>query len=97
LFHRAAIQSGAHVKAMSREQGAKVARAFLAQLGIDKSSTAKLQTLPFEEILAAQTSVPDGGPAYEFLPIVDGRNLPQGPFDPTAPDASASVPVIVSY
>ena len=96
LFHRAAIQSGAQVISMSREQGAKMANAMLTELGLGKSRIADLQNLPFEQILTAQTAVLARGPAHEFWPIVDGHDLPQNPFDPAAPEVSAAVPLIVS-
>src|SRR6266704_1540827 len=36
-----------------------------------------------------------GGGAFPFAPVVDGKNLPRDPWDPTAPEISADVPVII--
>jgi hypothetical protein len=35
-------------------------------------------------------------PPAGFAPVVDGTVIPRHPFDPTAPEVSADVPIIVS-
>ena len=58
---------------------------------------------PFERLLAAvdsaQKKLPPPGfqllDRCEFGPVVDGRDLPHHPFDPTATDVSDDVPVMV--
>ena len=86
LFHRAAIQSGATLRSGTREAANETAQAALAQLGLGRDRFRDLQSLPLERLLAVQG---------RFGPFLDGEVIPSHPFDPTAPDVSADVPVIV--
>jgi para-nitrobenzyl esterase len=81
---------------MSRETAAERAGKMLKLLGFDKSQIADLQKLSWEQILDAQVAVAGTGLANGFAPVVDGTIIPRHPFDPTAPDVSANVPMIVS-
>ena len=53
LFHRAAIQSGASLRATEREAADKTARAFMAELGISPNSVDELQHVPVSRLLSA--------------------------------------------
>ena len=86
LFQRAAIQSGSTIRLPHHEQATRGAEALLAKLGIDKSKAADIQNVPFEKLIAA------GGVGG---PMVDGKIIPRDPFDPTAPEVSAEIPVII--
>jgi para-nitrobenzyl esterase len=92
LFHRAAIQSGSLIHHQTREAGARAATAFIDVLGVSRSNIAKLQTLPFGQLLGAQAEV---GVAA-FAPVVDGVRLPAHPFEPAAPAMSSQIPLIIS-
>jgi para-nitrobenzyl esterase len=96
LFHRAGVQSGSALKAMTREAATKLAEKLLAQLDIDKTRIPDLQKLSWEQILNAQTAIGASSLRGGFAPVVDGAVLPQHPFDPVAPAISADVPMIVS-
>ena len=96
LFHRAAVQSGSQLKLLSRDTAAGRAGKMLKHLGIDKTRIADLQKLSWEQILDAQVAVAGTGLASGFEPIVDGTVIPREPFDPTAPEVSADVPMVVS-
>ena len=97
LFHRAAIQSGASLRASDRETGDKTARALLAQLGIPPNRVDELQTVPVSRLLSAMTEISKGqaGMMSQFWPVVDGKILPTHPFDPVASPMSAAIPVLV--
>jgi len=86
LFHRAAVQSGSTIRLTHREAATRAAEALLGKLGIDKARARDLQNVPFEKLIAAGGI---GGPS------VDGKIIPRDPFDPTAPDVSADVPMII--
>lgn len=86
LFHRAAIQSGSTIRLPHHEAATKSAEQFLAKVGLDKSRISDLQMMPFEKLIAA------GGVAG---PMVDGKIIPRDPFEPTAPEVSAEIPVII--
>jgi para-nitrobenzyl esterase len=92
LFHRAAIQSGSLLHHQMREAAARAATAFIGRLGVGRSNFSKLQTLPFEQLLAAQAEV---GVAA-FAPVLDGVHLPAHPSEPGALAMSADIPLIIS-
>lgn len=96
LFHRAAIQSGSALRLTPRETATRSAQRLLDQLGLDKTRISELQNIPVEMLMAAQTTLGAQTPAAGFAPVVDGSAIPRHPFDPTAPDVSADIPIIVS-
>jgi para-nitrobenzyl esterase len=103
LFHRAAIQSGASLRATPREAADKTARAFMAELGISPGRVDELQGVPVSRLLSAmadmskrQAAGPAGGlSGFAFGPVVDGMILPTHPFDPVASPMSAAIPILV--
>ena len=92
LFHRAAVQSGSMLRVLTREESARISAAFVGALGLTKDSIADIATLPWQQLVAAQTAIG----ALAFGPVLDGIFLPHHPFDPAAPAESAGIPLIVS-
>lgn len=103
LFHRAAIQSGAGIKAIERDQATKVSESLLKELGLERTQLRELQQLPAERVkgayfaLAGRSAPGTPGARRSFAPVVDGKSLPRHPFHPDAPGISAEVPIIVGY
>lgn len=105
LFHKAIIQSGAGVRMQEREHAERVTDLMIGtMLGLNRPSLKELQDLPIDHVIAAQQQlvkrVRGGelpGIRLEYQPVVDGRLLPQHPFDPSGPTVSADVPVMVGY
>ena len=106
LFHRAIVESGSLLRVQTPESAARLTEEVLQELGLDAMRLSELQYLPHaqlvgagEKVLARQPrGLPDFRRATERLgwgPVLDGRNIPQHPFDPVAPALSASVPMIV--
>jgi para-nitrobenzyl esterase len=99
LFQRAIVQSGATLKLVEREQGDRVARALLGNLGIATSRVRELQQLPLERIMSAYfKTVRDMNVdqmTMGFSPVVDGRFIPRHPFHPDAAPVSADVPLML--
>lgn len=100
LFHRAIVESGAAVKVVDREVAVRNAEQLLAKLGVDKKNVRALQQLPIEKIMAAYFAVVKDNPSVDpslggFSPTVDGKILPQHPFQPNASPVSADVPVMI--
>ena len=97
LFHRAVIQSGAQVTGVPRDVATKSAEAFLAKLGLKRAD--ELQKLSTDQLLATMATMTGNGmPGSGVLalgPVVDGHTLPTNPFDPVAPEISASVPLLI--
>jgi para-nitrobenzyl esterase len=92
LFHCAAVQSGSLLRHTSRDDSARLAHALTSKLGLSKINLRDIQSLPWTELLAAQTEI---GPLL-FSPTLDGIHLATHPFHPSAPIESSDVPLIVS-
>jgi para-nitrobenzyl esterase len=98
LVHKAIIESGSALKGVSRENADKTTERLLAKLSLQRNQVEALQQLPMEKLLAAidnRGQGAAGGGPFNFAPVVDGHNLPRDPWDPTAPEVSADVPVII--
>ena len=81
LFHRAIIESGAELRVVTREEGTKMAQGMLDTVGLEASRIPELQTLPVEQLIAAQTMMM-GENTLGFGPIMDGnilRSIPSIP------------------
>jgi para-nitrobenzyl esterase len=105
LFHRAIVQSGPFLKALSPDYSGRVAELTMQELGLSKSQVKELQRIPADRLSGAaveamkkmprpQPSLRDTFGERDWGPTVDGRVLPHHPFDPGAPTLSADVPLI---
>lgn len=110
LFHRAIIESGSLLRGIVQENAQKMADLIVSELRLTPGTIGQIQTLPYQQLLNAADKVlrelrprPAGGiPNFRriseqlgFAPVVDGKILPNHPFDPQAPAISADVPMIV--
>jgi para-nitrobenzyl esterase len=93
LFHRAIVQSGPMLKAISRDRATRFAQALLAKLNLNTGQVDELQNLPYQQLLDACSAIPGG--AFATAPVVDGGSLPRDPFDPDAPELSLDVPMLI--
>jgi para-nitrobenzyl esterase len=89
LFHRAICQSGSSIKGVSRANGTRAAQTLLTKLNLKPDQIDQLQNMPFDQLTEAIKGV--GG----FGPVVDGKTLTHDPFDPGAPEESATVPLLI--
>ena len=108
LFHRAIIQSGPFLKALSPDYSLLLAELLMAELGLSRSQVKDLQKIPVDRLLGAAAEamkkMPKSRPfqrdgygwetAVGWGPTVDGHILPNHPFDPGAPTVSSDVPLI---
>jgi para-nitrobenzyl esterase len=99
LFHRAVAQSGAALTGTPAAQAAKTTETVLQRLGLKPDQLADLQNIPVDRLIDVMRPAPGAPPGpgaggLSFGPVVDGKSLPSHPFDPTAPDQSASVPFL---
>lgn len=101
LFHRAVMQSsGAVLRVVDRARATRNAEQLLTKLGLRPADARKAQDLPFEQIVAAYLAVLTENPVTDesrqgFAPVMDGKILPQHPFDPAASPVMAAVPVML--
>jgi para-nitrobenzyl esterase len=93
LFHRAIVQSGATLRMSTPDEAARQTLAVLGRLGLGRSDAAKLAHMPIHALAQAAPTDAMG----ELRPVVDGAVLPRHPFDPTAPDISTDVPMIIGH
>jgi para-nitrobenzyl esterase len=100
LFHRAIIQSGAAVRLRTKERALALTECVLRHLGVPAAS---LQAVPVAQLLAAVDPAQKALGAsptplfdrYPFGPVVDGDVLPAHPFDPSASNVCADIPLII--
>jgi para-nitrobenzyl esterase len=105
LFHRAIIESGPFLRALTPDYSQQVAQAVLDELGLSRSQMKALQRVPVDRLsgaaVEAMKKMAQSTPAHRgtfgesgWGPTVDGSSLPVHPFDPAAPAISANVPLI---
>jgi para-nitrobenzyl esterase len=108
LFHRAIVESGSLLTSATMESSGTLADKLLKQLQLNSSDMDKLQQMSFEDLGKAarevtQMRLPASG-VIDFRrigrnlgwsPVAGNAALPNQPFDPGAPEISASVPMIV--
>jgi para-nitrobenzyl esterase len=94
LFHRAIAMSGSALRGTTRESATRAAEQFLGRLGIARSQADRIQQVPLQQLQQAFYAEPriqglGGGP------VVDARSLLRDQWTPTAPETSASVPLMM--
>jgi para-nitrobenzyl esterase len=107
LFHKAIIQSGSMLRALTRAEADRSTHRLLGLLDIPDRQVDRLLGVPTERILAAASrhTSPDA-PAtihsdgtlvwnFDFAPVIDGRSLSRHPFHPGAAPDSAGVPLMI--
>ena len=105
LFHRAIVQSGPFLKALSPDYSGRLAELVIEELGVSKSQLNELQKIPVDRLSGAAAEAMKKMPPHKYSlrevydednwgPAVDGRILPRHPFDPGAPEMSADVPLL---
>ena len=89
LYHRAIVQSGANLRGVSAEDGTKAAQTLMAKLGVKTPD--ELQKVPMDDLVKATLTTP----GLRLAPVLDGKTLPSGPFDPTAPAMASDIPLLI--
>jgi para-nitrobenzyl esterase len=108
LFHRAIVESGSLLRAATMESSNDLAERLLGQLNLTGADAEKLQQVPFEQLAKVAAEVgrmrPPASGIIDFRrsdltrgrsPVTGNAALPAQPFDPKAPEMSASVPLLV--
>lgn len=94
LFHRAIAQSGTALRQAEAGAASGLAASLLEKLGLTRDRARALLDLPVERLLEGLGGLGMAG-VFGLIPVVDGRALPSHPFDPTGPEISAEVPLII--
>jgi len=106
LFHKAIVESGSQLKVMEKKYSRRIGAATVRLLGINPSKIEELESVPYEDLLAAGEAAiaevsaeaeKEGFNTFIFgwSPIVDGDFLPMHPFDGKAPEISRDIPMII--
>lgn len=106
LFHKAIVQSGSMLRTMESKYSRRIGKAVIEELGLKSSQIDDLQTIPYEQLLAAGEKAmarvkaeaeKEGISTFIFgwAPTVDGDVLPAQPFDPQAPAQSKGIPLMI--
>ncbi|NBC35817.1 carboxylesterase family protein [Novosphingobium sp. FSY-8] len=103
LYHKAIIQSGAMLEAAPRAYAQGLGAALTQELGVKPGDVAALAAVPTDKVYAAQdaaiaavkSTATKGFLIDGFVPSIDGRELPRGPFSPVAQAMAAPVPLII--
>lgn len=90
LIHRAIVESGSHLDALTADQAGKAGDAVLKTLGISPKHVDRLAEVPTQKLFEAGQKVRN-----LLRPVVDGKNLLRNPFDPDAPPTAAGIPMII--
>lgn len=110
-FNKASIESGPGVRMLTKETAAETTAMLLKELNLAPKDWRKLLDVPATDLLAMQAKLPFVPPFQEknknkplmqrnaggFGPVVDGRLLPNHPFDPAAPAISRDKPLLVGW
>jgi para-nitrobenzyl esterase len=105
LFHKAVVLSGASRKAGVQSRSESLGAAVVKEAGLTGDDLTRLQTMPWKDFYAiatraqramAQQAGGGVGMGFGFAPVVDGKILPQHPYDPVAAPTAADIPMIIS-
>jgi para-nitrobenzyl esterase len=111
FFNKASIESGPGVRMTDKATAHETTLQLLKELNIAEKDWRKILDVPTAELLKMQAKLPFVAPFQEknkskgmmqrnaggFSPVVDGKALPNHPFDPTAPDISKNKPLLVGW
>lgn len=104
LFHKAIIQSGTLLNTMTKETSQQLGLAVLEQLGLTPEEVAKLDTIPYADLVKAGNEAiakisgprrPGSPTMFGFAPSADGVVLLQQPFSPGFAEISKDIPVMI--
>ena len=104
LFHKAIIMSGTILNVNNRDMTQQLGKAVLKELGISEKDVDKIKDIPYQRLydagqraMAASigTRKPGTPMMWGFGPTPDGETLLQQPFQPTFPEFSTNIPVLI--
>jgi para-nitrobenzyl esterase len=89
LFHRAIVQSGANLAGITKADATRNAQTLMT--AVNAKTLEDLQKVPMDKLIDATLNTQ----GLTWGPVVDGKTLPGGPFDPTAPETATDIPVLI--
>jgi para-nitrobenzyl esterase len=96
LFHKAIVQSGSMLDALTPEEATKHAQTFLAAIDVKPTELPRLSKLSTDALVAGLGKVMAApGPKPNYSPVIDAIVLQAGPWQPAGPTVSAGIPMII--
>jgi para-nitrobenzyl esterase len=96
LFHKAIVQSGSQLDALTANEATKNALTFLTAVDVKPTALPLLGKLSTDQIMAGLTKIMTApGPGPNYSPVVDGIVLSRNPWQPDGPAVSAGIPMII--
>jgi para-nitrobenzyl esterase len=103
LFHKAIAQSSSTIRVATMEYSAQLAAYVLEELQLTPARIKELHKISFSKLVEAGIEgekkfngvIPPGVGRAGWQPVVDGKILPTHPFDPSVPEFSANIPMLI--
>jgi para-nitrobenzyl esterase len=94
LFHRAIVQSGSHLRLMSRERANELAERLLEHFELGRGDAHRLQHIPWRDIRRANRDI-TRATRLRFSPALDDTTFASHPWDPEAPASAKAIPMMI--
>jgi para-nitrobenzyl esterase len=94
LFRRGIVQSGSHLRLLSRDNASELSERLLAHFQLAKSDARALQSIAMRDLRRANRDIVRAA-GRTFLPTLDDCVFDAHPWDPHAPTISADIPLMV--
>jgi para-nitrobenzyl esterase len=94
LFHRGIVQSGSHLRLMSRERAHELAERLLRHFDLKRTEVSKLQDIPWRDIRRANRDITREA-RLRYSPTLDETTFATHPWDPEAPPSAATIPMMI--
>ncbi|MCF0165390.1 MAG: carboxylesterase/lipase family protein [Bacteroidales bacterium] len=106
LFNKGIIESGSMINFQDKNVAREMGNAVVKKLGLTAETIDQIQTIPYEQLLAAATdAIVEANPTNIFYrlygagmwfgPQVDGEVIPFQPTDPRVAEISKGIPTII--
>ena len=105
LFHKAVALSGSSLKAVEKANAEKLANYVLQEAGLTYNDIEALQQMPWKQYYEfatralakyrADMKLPMVGGGGGFAPVLDGRYLPQHPYNIEPAPTAADIPMLI--
>jgi para-nitrobenzyl esterase len=94
LLHRGIVQSGSHLRLMSRERAHELAERLLKHFDLGRTDAHRLQHIPWRDIRRANRDI-TRATRLRYSPTLDMTTFAAHPWDPEAPPTAAAIPMLI--
>jgi para-nitrobenzyl esterase len=94
LFQRGIVQSGSHLRLMSRERANELAERLLQHFDLGRTDAHKLQHVPWRDLRRANRDI-TRATRLRFSPTLDETTFAAHPWDPEAPPSATTIPMMI--